>query len=44
VAELVVAALFGDPSAVEDHDVVDLVEPVAFVGDEQDRSALGGAQ
>ena len=38
--ELAVAALFGDPPVVEHHDLVDLVEPVAFVGDEQDGAAL----
>ena len=32
VAELLVAALLGDPAVVEHHDLVDLVKPVAFVG------------
>jgi len=36
VAELVVAALFGDAAVVQHHDLVDLVEPVGLVGDEQD--------
>src|SRR5215470_5876215 len=44
VAELLVAALFGDPPAVEHHDLVNLVERVAFVGDEQDGAAFGGLQ
>ena len=44
VAELLVGALLGDPPVVEDHDVVDLVEPVGLVGDEQDRTVLGGVQ
>ena len=44
MAELPVAALLGDPSVVEHHDLVNLVEPIAFVGDEQDGTALGGAQ
>ena len=44
VAELLVAALLGDPAVVEHHDLVDLVKPVAFVGDEQDGAALGGMQ
>ena len=34
VAELLVGALLGDPAVVEDHDVVDLVQPVGLVGDE----------
>ena len=38
------AALFGDPAVVQHHDVVDLAEPVRFVGDEQDGAALGGPQ
>ena len=42
VPELAVAALFGDPAVVEHHDLVDLVEPVGFVGDEQHGAALGG--
>jgi hypothetical protein len=44
VAELVVAALFGDPAVVEDHGRVDLVRPIGFVGDEQDGTAFGGVQ
>ena len=44
VAELVVGTLFGDPAVVEQHDLVDLVEPVTLVGDEQDGAALGGLQ
>jgi hypothetical protein len=44
VAELLVGALLGDPAVVEDHDVVDLVQPVSFMGDEQDRTALSGVQ
>src|SRR5215468_3211407 len=44
VAELIMAALFGHPAAIEHHDVVDLVEPVALVRDEQDGTALGGVQ
>ena len=38
------AALFGDPPALEHHDLVNLVEPVEFVGDEQDGAAFGGVQ
>src|SRR5690348_3478928 len=44
MAELLVAALFGDRSVVEHYDLVDLVEPVAFVGDEQDGMAFGGVE
>jgi len=39
-----VAALLGDSAVVEHHDLVDLVEAVAFVGDEQDGAAFGGVQ
>jgi hypothetical protein len=35
VAELPVGALLGDPPVVEDHDLIDLVQPVRFMGDEQ---------
>ena len=38
------AALFRDLAVVEHHDLVHLVEPVTFVGDEQDTPALGGVQ
>ena len=44
VAELLMAALLGDPAAVEHHDVVHLVQPVGLVGDEQDGAAFGGLQ
>ena len=44
VAELLVGALLEDLPVVEDHDVVDLVEPVGLVGDEQDRAVLCGLQ
>jgi hypothetical protein len=44
VAELLVGALLEDLPVVEHDDVVDLVEPVEFVGDEQDRTVLGGVQ
>jgi hypothetical protein len=40
MAELVVAALLGDPTVVEHDDLANLVEPVAFVGDEQDGTAF----
>ena len=36
--------MFGDPAVVEHHDVVDLVEPVRFVGDEKDGAAFCGLQ
>jgi choline dehydrogenase-like flavoprotein len=39
VAELLVSPLLGDPPMVEDHDLVDLVQPVGLVGYEQDRTA-----
>jgi hypothetical protein len=44
MAELLVTALFGDPPLVEHHDLVNLVETVAFVGDEQDTTAFGGLE
>jgi hypothetical protein len=44
VAELPVGASLGDPPVVQDHDLIDLVQPVTFMGDEQDRTALGGVQ
>ena len=31
VAELPVGALLGDPPVVEDHDVVDLVQPLSLI-------------
>jgi hypothetical protein len=41
VAELVVAAAsFGDPAAVQHHDLVDLVEPVGLVAGETRRRGL----
>src|SRR5512146_823671 len=36
VAELPVGASLGDPPVVQDHDLIDLVQPVTFMGDEQD--------
>ena len=44
VAELVVSALFGDPAAVEQHDLVDLVEPVTLVAVEQGGAAAEFAE
>jgi hypothetical protein len=42
VAELLVSPLLGDPPMVEDHDLVDLVQPVGLVGDEQKVSSERG--